>query len=319
MIDRSGPILLLDSATLYYRAFHALPSSMTAPDGTPHGAVRGFLSTVGSLISRTGASGLIACWDEDWRPAWRVALVPTYKTHRLAEAAVESAGGADGTAVEAEPDDLGPQVDAIAAMLDALGVPRVGVPGYEADDVVASLAASLPGPVIAVSGDRDLLQVASRTTSVLLAVNGGMERWPLLDPAGVHERTGVDPGAYVDMAVLRGDPSDGLPGAPGIGAKTAPVLIDHFGSLDALLEAARATVPERPLTPRIAASLLAHEPALLAARIVATAVRDLDLTEHPALAPDPVTAAALPHVPRDAAALAALAEEWGVTRFLPRW
>lgn len=315
MVDARGPILLLDSATLYYRAFHALPSSMTAPDGFPHGAVRGFLSTLGSLVSRTGARGVIACWDADWRPAWRVALVPGYKAHRVAEAGeTTGAGGA-----EDEPDDLGPQVDAIAGILDALGVPRVGADGYEADDVIASLAASLPGPVIAVSGDRDLLQVASPTTSVLLAVNGGMERWPLLDPAGVRERTGVDPHSYVDMAVLRGDPSDGLPGAPGVGAKTAPALIDRFGSLEALLAAARAPVPERPLTPRIAASLIAHEAALLAARTVATAVSSLDLSAHPALAPDPDTAASLPREPRDPVALASLARDWGVERFLPRW
>lgn len=133
----TGPTLLLDSASLYYRSFHALPSSMTAPDGRPHGAIRGFLSTIGALAERTGAGAIACCWDADWRPQWRVDLLPSYKTHRLAE----DDDGTDGPAAEAEPDELGPQVDAIAAILDAAGIARIGATGHEADDVVASLAA----------------------------------------------------------------------------------------------------------------------------------------------------------------------------------
>lgn len=297
----AGPVLLLDTASLYYRSYFALPSSMTAPDGHPHQAVRGFLSTLGSLIERWDAAGVVACWDEDWRPQWRVDLLPSYKTHRLAE----EAGG--GGAAEAEPDDLGPQVDAIAAILDAAGIARVGVPGHEADDVVATLARALPGSSICVTGDRDLMQVASDRAQVLLTVNGGMEKWQLLDPAGVRERYGVDPTQYVDMAVLRGDPSDGIPGVPGIGAKTAPALIAHFGSLEALLDAAHEPTPGRPLTPRIASALREHAAQVRAARTVATAVSDLAVHVDPGL----------PAAPADPAALDALVDEWGVRRFLP--
>ena len=299
----AGPVLLLDTASLYYRSYYALPSSMRATDGHPNNALRGFLSTLDALIARWDAAGVVACWDEDWRPQWRVDLLPSYKTHRLAEAEDGSSAGA----VEDEPDDLGPQVGAIAGILDAAGIARVGAAGHAADDVVASLAQSLPGPSICVPGDRDLMQVASDRAHVLLTVNGGMEKWQLLDPAGVRERYGVEPGQYVDMAVLRGDPSDGIPGVPGIGAKTAPALIAHFGSLDRLLEAARESVIERPLTPRIASALVAHEPLTRAARTVATAVSDLNLTVDPSL----------PALPSDPIALGDLADEWGVRRFLP--
>ena len=300
----TGPVLLLDSASLYYRSYFALPSSMTAPDGHPHQAVRGFLSTLDALVTRWNASGVVACWDDDWRPQWRVELLPSYKTHRLAET-VDSDNAEEPQ--EDEPDDLGPQAAAIAAILDAAGIARVGAAGYEADDVVASLARQLPDPTIAVTGDRDLMQVASDRARVLLTVNGGMEKWQLLDPAGVRDRYGVDPAQYVDMAVLRGDPSDGIPGVPGIGAKTAPALIAHFGSLDHLLDAAHATAPARPLTPRNAAALLEHEEVTRAARTVATAVADLEIDVDPRL----------PSSPADAAGLARLADEWGVRRFLP--
>lgn len=301
----TGPTLLLDSASLYYRAYYALPSSMTAPDGRPHGAVRGFLSTLGSLIERTEAQSIACCWDADWRPSWRVELLPTYKAHRVADEAAEGATGAAGA--ELEPDDLAPQIDAIAAILDASGIARIGSPHHEADDVIASYAMQLPGPMIAVTGDRDLLQIASDRSKVLLAVNGGMDAWPLLDPAAVRARVGVEPHQYVDMAVLRGDPSDGIPGAPGIGAKTAPALIAAFGSLEGVLSAARSGRFERPLTARLAASLLEHEEALRAARTVSTAVTTLEL-------PSP---SQLPASPPNPAALDALAAEWGVARFLP--
>lgn len=309
-----GPTLLLDAASLYYRSYFALPSSMAAPDGRPHQAVRGFLSTIDALVRRTGASGLVVCWDADWRPQWRVDLLPSYKTHRLAEpeggdsARGESGGKSGGEpGSEAEPDDLGPQVDALAAILDLAGIALVGARDHEADDVIASLATSLPGPTTVVTGDRDLMQVVTESTSLLLTVNGGMEKWPLLDPAGVRERYGVEPSQYVDMAVLRGDPSDGIPGVPGIGAKTAPALIAHFGSLRLLLEAAHAPAPARPLTPRIAGALLEHEAQVLAAQTVATAVTGLELTVTPTI----------PTSPADPGALDALLDAWGVRRFLP--
>jgi 5'-3' exonuclease len=289
------PLLLLDSASLYYRSFHALPESMTAPDGRPHNAVRGFLSTLTRLVDAYRPAEVIACWDEDWRPAWRVELIPSYKAHRVADA---ESGDIDST--EAEPESLTPQAVAIAHLLSAAGIAPVGVPGFEADDVLATLAMAATVPVIGVSGDRDLVQIVDATTSLLLTVNGGMDKWPLLDPAGVRERFGVDPAQYVDLAVLRGDPSDGLPGVAGIGAKTAAALLGAYGDLTAVMAAARNDPAARPMTHRLSAALLADQDAVGRARTVATAVTSLEVDATRPL--------------REEATLARLAAEWGVQR-----
>lgn len=301
MAPASRPVLVLDSASLYYRSFYALPSTMTAPDGRPHNAVRGFLSTLARLVDAHSPSGIVACWDNDWRPDWRVELVPSYKAHRVADDSDAASGGS----AEAEPESLGPQAVAIAGLLEALGIARWGVDGYEADDVIGSVTAQLDQPTVVVTGDRDLMQLVDERTSVLLTVNGGMEKWPLLDPVGAQERFGVPPERYVDLAVLRGDPSDGLPGVPGIGAKTAVALVAAFGSVDGILAAAREAVPVRPLTARLASALLAHEDSLARTTRVARVVRDLPL---------PSRAVVLPRGPRSPEALTALTAEWGVRR-----
>ncbi len=299
----AAPLLVLDSASLYYRAFHALPESMTAPDGRPHNAIRGFLTTLARLIDQHRPRGVVAAWDADWRPAWRVDLLPTYKTHRVADgAAASAAGGA--AAGEAEPASLGPQAQALARLLPALGVAVWGVDEHEADDVVASVATSCAGPIVAVSGDRDLVQVVSATTSLHLAVNGGLDRWPILDRAGVLERFGVAADRYVDLAVLRGDPSDGIPGVPGIGAKTAVALVTAFGDVEAILAAA-ATAPTGPMTARLAAALVDSADLVRRSRQVATARTDLVLPGgEPSLA-GPAT---------DPQEVAALGTTWGVQR-----
>jgi 5'-3' exonuclease len=301
MAAPARPVLVLDSASLYYRSFYALPEKMVAPDGRPHNAVRGFLSTVTRLVDAHRPSGLVACWDNDWRPQWRVDLVPGYKAHRVAE---ESAA-VGGAAAEAEPESLGPQAVAIAGLLEALGVARWGVDGYEADDVIGSVTAQVPGPTIVVTGDRDLVQLIDERTSVLLTVNGGMEKWPLLDPGSAEDRFGVPPDRYVDLAVLRGDPSDGLPGVSGIGAKTAVALVSAFGSLTGIRAAAGEPAPPRPMTTRLAESILAQGDSLDRARRVAEVVRDLPL---------PTTGTALPRDPADPDRLATLTGEWGVRR-----
>jgi 5'-3' exonuclease len=289
------PVLLLDSASLYYRAFHALPESMTAPDGRPHNAIRGFLSTVTRLVDEHHPIDVVPCWDNDWRPQWRVDLIGTYKSHRVAD----TSEGADAGA-EAEPETLGDQAVAIAQLLTAAGIAPRGIDGYEADDVIASVAAQETRPAVVVSGDRDLVQVVDDRVMLLLTVNGGMDKWPMLDRSAVLERFGVDPSLYVDMAVLRGDPSDGLPGVAGIGAKTATQLVGAFGDLDGILQAARADVPQRPMTARLAASLLVNPQAVLDARTVARAVTDLDVS-----APRPAP---------DEDAYAAISQMWGVQR-----
>ena len=295
-----APVLLLDTAMLYYRAFYSLPDTMTAPDGAPHNAIRGFFGTVNRLVEQYQPSGLAACWDVSWRPKWRVDILASYKTHRLA---VDEAGQTSGAAEM--PDTLGPQISAIAAILDAMGVARPGAKDHEADDVIASLATSSKGPVIIVSGDRDLVQLVDDNVSLLMTVNGGVELWPLLTPAGVVERFGVHPTQYVDYATLRGDPSDGLPGVPGIGAKTAAALIGKYGSIDELVLAVERAEITKPLTPRFAKLIAENLEQIHATRQVATAVRNLEL---------PVDLG-LPSTPRDSARLQDLASSWGVERY----
>jgi 5'-3' exonuclease len=303
----TGPLLLLDSASLYYRSFFALPDSMTAPDGRPHNALRGFLGTLDALHRRFEPSGIVACWDDDWRPQWRVDLMPTYKAHRVQEGS-EAAGWS-----EQEPDALTPQAQALADILDAAGVMRIGIAGFEADDVLASLASASTSPVVGVSGDRDLVQTVDDAggARLLLAVNGGMPKWPLLDEAGVLGRFGVPTSAYVDLAIMRGDPSDGIPGVPGIGDKTAAALLAAHGDLDRLLAAAAEGGGPAPLTPRIASLLQAHAEDLRTARVVATARTDLDVGH--------ALPGSIPQTAQDADTLGGLVRAWGLERFWPDW
>jgi len=289
-------LVLLDTASLYYRSYYALPESMTAPDGHPNNMLRGFLSSLTRIAQQLEPTRLAACWDDDWRPQWRVDALPSYKTHRLAE---------DSGDAEEVPDTLSPQIDGLARILDAAGIARPGARGYEADDVIATLAAAATTPATVVTGDRDMVQLVSDRVRVLLTVNGGMEKWPLLTPALALERFGVHPSAYVDFAALRGDASDGIPGIPGIGPKTASALIAHYGSLDAVLEAATSGATTKPLTPRIAGLLVDHADQARRARLVSTASIDA-----PVLDID----TGIPASPRDPSTLAALLEEWGVQR-----
>jgi 5'-3' exonuclease len=293
----SGPLLILDSATLYYRAFYALPEKMTAPNGSPHNAVRGFLSMLTKLITIHNPSGIVAAWDNDWRPAWRVELVPSYKTHRL-EVTSEQ---------EEVPDTLSPQIGAIAAILDAWGIARIGIDGFEADDVIASVAAQHQGRSFVVTSDRDLIQVVTDRVSLLLQVSGGVENWPILDPEAIESKYGVPPANYLSMAALRGDSSDGLPGIAGIGDKTASALVNAYPSLDALIEASGATNPQKPLTLRLAERISAGENYLQAAMAVITAETRL-----------PVSAWSIevPYEPADIKVLNELAASWGVEKYV---
>jgi 5'-3' exonuclease len=236
MTSMSAPLLLLDGANMWFRSYHGVPSSITAPDGRPVNAVRGFLDSVATVISRHRPHRLVVALDLDWRPRFRVERVPSYKAHRVAP------GGA-GT--EDVPADLVPQVEAIAELLDAVGIATGGAPGYEADDVLGTLAGSERRyPVVVVSGDRDLLQVvADEPVPVrVLYLGSGLAKATMLGPAEVAERYRVPAGragrAYAELALLRGDPSDGLPGVAGIGEKTAAGLLAEHGSLAAILAAA---------------------------------------------------------------------------------
>lgn len=303
----SAPLLLLDGASLWFRAFYALPESMTAPDGRPVNAVRGFTDMVAALITRTQPSRLAVCLDLDWRPQFRVDAVPSYKAHRVAE---ESDGS-----VEEVPDMLTPQVDMIMDVLAAAGIATAGAAGYEADDVLGTLAAQeKTDPVVVVSGDRDLLQVVSDDPVAVrvLYVGRGLAKAELFGPAEVAARYGVPAdragAAYAELALLRGDSSDGLPGVKGVGEKTASTLLLRHGSL-AQLQAA-ALDPEADVAKGIRTKLAAAADYIDAALPVVRVVTDtaVELSR-----PD-----ALPAAPVDADRLAALAAELGVERSVAR-
>ena len=235
----SAPLLLLDGASMWFRSFFGVPSSITSPDGRPVNAVRGFLDSVATVITRHKPGRLVVCLDLDWRPQFRVERIPSYKAHRVEEE--NPSGQID---VEEVPDDLSPQVEMIEEILDAFGICTGGAEGYEADDVIGALAArERRDPVVVVSGDRDLLQVVRDTPVAVrvLYLGRGLTNATLLGPAEVAERYGVPADrageAYAELALLRGDPSDGLPGVPGIGEKTAATLLAQHGSLEAILAA----------------------------------------------------------------------------------
>jgi 5'-3' exonuclease len=219
-------LMLVDAAGLYFRAFYALPDTITAPDGRPVNAIRGFLDMSAALIERRRPTRWVACLDLDWRPAFRVELIPSYKAHRVAK---------DGS--EEVPDLLGPQIPPLLDVLGAFGLACAGADGFEADDVIATLAHRDSDRVEVVTGDRDLLALSTDRVTVLYT-GKGIAKLEEMTPAAVQAKYGVPAEHYPDFAVLRGDPSDGLPGVPGVGEKTAAALVTRFGSIEAMLEAA---------------------------------------------------------------------------------
>jgi 5'-3' exonuclease len=220
--------MLTDTASLYFRAFYGVPETVRAPDGSPVNAVRGFLDMLARLAADRSPGRLVCCLDADWRPAFRTAAIPSYKAHRVA--------GPDGA--EDVPSALAAQVPVLLDVLDALGITTVGAPGYEADDVIGTLAAREPGPTDVVTGDRDLFAVVDDARGVrVLYVARGVANREVVDGRAVRQRYGVAPEQYAALAILRGDPSDGLPGVPGVGEKTAAALVERFGSLHGLIDA----------------------------------------------------------------------------------
>ncbi|PRZ08532.1 5'-3' exonuclease [Isoptericola sp. CG 20/1183] len=313
-------LMLLDTASLYFRAYFGLPGSLRSPDGRPVNAVRGLLDMIAFLVTEHRPERLVACWDDDWRPAFRVDAISSYKEHRVAERRD------DGPDVEEVPADLVPQVPVVVDVLAALGIARVGAPGFEADDVIGTLvarelAASAAdggspagtggaGPRVAVvTGDRDLFQLVDDDAGVAILYPARGVRDPdVVDQALLAEKYGVPTGAaYAEMAVLRGDPSDGLPGVRGIGEKTAAKLLAAYGSLDRLLEAAAAG--DKGVTPTQRAKLAEAADYLAVAPAVVQVSSD---------APVGTFDDALPREPYDAETLDALADRWGIRSSVDR-
>jgi len=299
-------LVLLDSASLYFRSYYALPDSMTAPDGTVVNAVRGFTDTIARILTDRRPSRLVACMDADWRPEFRVNALPSYKAHRVADPVNN---------VEEVPDTLTPQVPIILDVLDAFGFAVAEADGYEADDVIGTLAhRETVDPVEVVTGDRDLFQVVRMepTPASVVYVGRGWAKAEVLGPAELAARYSLPEEnagrAYADMALLRGDPSDGLPGVASVGEKTAAKLITKYGSLEALLDAAAATPSDVPLRVRTAlsdaADYVAVAPLVVRVALDAEVVQDRD---------DRV-----PAEPRDLARVRELQEKWDLGAAIDR-
>lgn len=264
-------VMLIDYSSLLFRAWHSVPEHV------PMNGVLGFLNMLARLLADRRPERLAVAVDEDWRPAFRVDALPSYKAHRLSD----------------EPDPVAPQEECGREVLTALGIAVVGAAGFEAEDVIATLAARAEEPVEVVSGDRDLFALVRDPQVRVLYPLRGVTELLQVDEAEITRRYGIPGRAYLDFALLRGDPSDGLPGVPGIGEKTATRLIAEHGSLANLLAA-----PNLP--PPIARRLEAARDYLIAARRVVPPVADVPLQ---------ATSLALPRRPAHPRTLARLGRE----------
>ncbi|MET3805193.1 5'-3' exonuclease [Nakamurella sp. UYEF19] len=315
---------LLDLAGIYFRAFHGVPATTVGPAGQPVNAIRGTLDIVRRVMLDGNPTRVIACLDLDWRPAWRVELVPTYKTHRVAEAPADDNRSETAakrnestkarplhegeTAIEEVPDLLSPQIPVLLEVLAAIGISTAGAPGFEADDVIGTLAGlEREDEVEVVTGDRDLFQLARDAPTVVRVryVGAGMSRVVVLDMNAVAEKHDIPPGRYPDFAVLRGDPSDGLPGVAGVGDKTAAALISTYGSIEAVIEATKD--PKSTLTKSQRQKLAPALDYLAVAPTVVRVAQDAPVTVWPA------GDGRLPKAPVDPDRLLELSREYGLS------
>lgn len=257
--------LLLDTSSLFYRAFFALPASITDPRGRPINAVHGYLDMTARLIRERGPDELIHCLDDDWKPAARVSAYDGYKSERAEE-----------------PPELTAQFELLGKVLEALGMSQAWAPDWEAEDAIGTLCAraSRRDRVEIVTGDRDLLQLVRDPGVRVLITRKGVSDLAEMDEAAVKEKYGIPPARYADFAILRGDPSDALPGVPGVGEKTACALVNAYPSLDEMVENARAPKSSRkPLkgSPGLKARIVAAADYLDAMRDVVPIGTDLEV------------------------------------------
>jgi 5'-3' exonuclease len=216
--------MLIDGSSLMFRAFFGLPETVKGPTGAPTNAIRGFVDMLARLVRERKPRRLLVATDEDWRPEFRTNVIPTYKAHRVDTAM---------------PAGLEPQVPVIERVLSAIGIDVVGAEGFEAEDVIASLLPQLKGKIEIVTGDRDLFALVRDPNVCVLYTQQGIGKLVVVDESEIERRYGIPGRSYGDFAVLRGDPSDGLPGVPGVGEKTAAQLVRRFRTLDAVMESGR--------------------------------------------------------------------------------
>ncbi|MFV0427637.1 MAG: 5'-3' exonuclease H3TH domain-containing protein [Beutenbergiaceae bacterium] len=301
--------MLLDTASLYFRAFFGVPDSIRAPDGTPVNAVRGLLDFIARLTSEYHPSHLVCCWDNDWRPQWRVDLLPSYKQHRVVQ---EVAQGVD---VEEVPDPLGQQIPIILAVLDALGIAVVGADEAEADDVIGTLATDATMAVDIVTGDRDLFQLVDDERQVrVLYTARGVGKHERITDAVLMGKYGVRGDQYADFATMRGDASDGLPGVAGVGEKRAASLLASYGDLAGIRTAAADV--HQPMAAGLRNKLNAAADYLDVAPQVVAVRGDLPLEVVPEDLMIPGTG---PHaLPREPQLLTELVSRWGISGSVER-
>ena len=285
-------LMLLDSASLWYRAYYGMPDTLVAPDGTPVNAIRGYIDMTARLISIYKPNRLVACLDGDWRPSWRVELFPEYKANRL-EAEGEE---------EEEPETLTPQIPILLDLLDLFGIPVVGVDDYEADDVMATYAEVEKGPIRIVTGDRDLFQMVDDKRDIkVVYLAKGISQHDLVDLKYVSDRYQIPGERYALFAMFRGDPSDGLPGVRGIGEKGAALIANNFANVDDVLAGAHSA--HESLPPALAKKIIAGSDYLKIAPTVVQVARNVSL---------PRVDIAMPTVPKDLSQIYQFKERYGL-------
>lgn len=285
-------LMLLDSASLWYRAYYGMPDTLVAPDGTPVNAIRGYIDMTARLISIYKPNRLVACLDGDWRPSWRVELFPEYKANRL-EAEGEE---------EEEPETLTPQIPILLDLLDLFGIPVVGVDDYEADDVMATYAEVEKGPIRIVTGDRDLFQMVDDKRDIkVVYLAKGISQHDLVDLKYVSDRYQIPGERYALFAMFRGDPSDGLPGVRGIGEKGAALIANNFANVDDVLAGAHSA--HESLPPALIKKIIAGSDYLKIAPTVVQVARNVSL---------PRVDISVPKVPKDLSQIYQFKERYGL-------
>ena len=284
--------MLLDSASLWYRAYYGMPDTLLSPTGMPVNAIRGYLDMTARLISMYSPNRIVACIEGDWRPSWRVDLFPAYKANRLE----------DESDVEEEPETLTPQIPVLLDLLDAFGIPMVGVDDYEADDVMATFAVREKGPIRIVTGDRDLFQLVDDRRDVkVVYLAKGISQHDLVDISWVANKYGIPGDRYALFAMFRGDPSDGLPGVKGIGEKGAAMIANNFASVDEALSGAKAG--HERLSASLAKKIIEGADYLKIAPTLVNCARDVAI---------PKIEIAMPIEPPDLSDIYAIKEEYGL-------
>jgi 5'-3' exonuclease len=290
-------LMLLDSASLWYRAFYGMPDTLLAPNGTPVNAIRGYLDMSARLISLYEPKRLVTCIEGDWRPSWRVELFPEYKANRVDEEGAEE-----------EPDLLAPQIPILMDILDAFGIAVVGVDDYEADDVMASFAHRENGPIRIVTGDRDMFQIVDDQKDVkIVYLAKGLSQHDLVDISWIAQRYEIPGDRYALFAMFRGDPSDGLPGVKGIGEKGAALIANNFKDVADVIEGAKNS--HQVLSPNLIKKIIEGQDYLKIAPTLVQCARNVRLPE---------INLSIPSRPADLSHIYSLQKEYGLGASIDR-